>query len=222
MSKLNRNWKISAFLVALSFVTASFLTHELGFSLVQSAQANSAPTEPAPVAESKEEDTMRLRVRKRLEDGPEQPSTVVPVESKVGERDLKTLWNKLKAKQQELDAKASELAQKEAALSEREALVKTQLSRYEQTLTSLRTEVDSLRGLKNAKLDDFKKIYSKMESKKAARILNEMDTDLAGLILSSLKENQSAEILGHMDPEKARRITARFLTGRSFSQVTAH
>ncbi len=214
MSKLNRNWKISAGLIVLSVVTASFLAHEL--------QANSAPAEPPPEAEIKEEDTMRLRVRKRLEEGPEQSSTVVPVESKVGERDLKTLWDKLQAKQKELDAKAAEVAQKEAALIEREALVKTQLSRYEQTLTSLRTEVDSLRGLKNAKLDDFKKIYSKMESKKAARILDEMDTDLAGLILSSLKENQSADILGQMDPEKARRITARFLTGRSFSQVTAH
>jgi flagellar motility protein MotE (MotC chaperone) len=222
MSKLNRNWKISAALVVLSFVTASFLVHELGFTLVQSARANSAPAEPAPVVETKEEDSIRLRVRKRLEDGPEQASTAVPVESKVGERDLKTLWDKLQAKQQELDAKAREIASKEAALSEREALVKTQLSRYEATLTSLRAEVDSLRGLKNAKLEDFKKIYSKMESKKAARILDEMDTDLAGLILSSLKENQSAEILGQMDPEKARRITARFLTGRSFSQVTAH
>lgn len=222
MSKLNRNWKISAGLVVLSFVTACFLIHELGFTLVQPARANSAPAEPAPVVETKEEDSMRLRVRKRLEDGPEQASTAVPVESKVGERDLKTLWDKLQAKQQELDAKAREIASKEAALSEREALVKTQLSRYEATLTSLRTEVDSLRALKNAKLDDFKKIYSKMESKKAARILDEMDTDLAGLILSSLKENQSADILGQMDPEKARRITARFLTGRSFSQVTAH
>ena len=200
-----------------SFAILFWLSKELGF-------ASDGHQAPAPVVEpeGKVEDGLRLRVRKRLEEGPTRETASVDTAPSTEDKEVKTLFEKLQAQQQELEAKTQALVRREQQLAEREALVKTQLTRYEETLTSLRAEVDSLRGLKNAKLDEFRKVYSKMEPKKAARILDDIDTDLAGQIISSLKESQSAEILGQMDPEKARRITARFLTGRSFSQTTSH
>jgi flagellar motility protein MotE (MotC chaperone) len=53
------------------------------------------------------------------------------------------------------------------------------------------------------------KSTKKMEAKKAARILDSLDPDLTGRILSGLKQKQAAEILSLMDPEKARLITKR-------------
>jgi flagellar motility protein MotE (MotC chaperone) len=218
--------RVSTALWVLTFAILVWLVREFDGALVQSVLASeTAEPSVAETASSQEpvfqqEDAIRARVRRRLEAGPTRELGSTETAATGSDGQAKELFDKLQGQQRELDEKHRQLGIREQSLVEREALVKAQLSRYEETLSRLRTEVDSLRGLKNTKLEEFRKIYSKMESKKAARILDDMDTDMAGQILSSLKESQSADVMGHMDPEKARRITVRFLTGRSFSQNT--
>lgn len=104
------------------------------------------------------------------------------------------------------------LAARDGQLAEREALVQRQMDRYEGVIQKLRTEIDTLKKELSDRQDAFRSVYSKMEPKKAARILDEMDVPLATRILTALKQTQAAEILSQMSPGKAREVTASVLS----------
>ena len=66
----------------------------------------------------------------------------------------------------------------------------------------------------------FRGLYEKMESKKAAKILESMDVDLSNKIIASMKQDKAADIMSKMLPEKARLITERTFINRELSSQT--
>lgn len=70
---------------------------------------------------------------------------------------------------------------------------------------------------KDARAELFRGLYEKMESKKAAKILETMDLDLSNKILAGMKQDKAAEIMSKMMPEKAKLITEKTFSSRNLS-----
>jgi flagellar motility protein MotE (MotC chaperone) len=64
-------------------------------------------------------------------------------------------------------------------------------------------------------VESFRGVYEKMEAKRAAKILDEMDLTLSSQILGGMRGERAAEILSQMSPDKARLITERYLGKRT-------
>lgn len=188
----------------------------LFFAVCEVVLANSAPAKPTdssppPAALSHSE--LRERYRKRLEElaRAKEPVPGSP-EAPPSEKDLREMLAALKDRDKRLADREAQIETKERDLKEKQTFLQQQLGKYEATLAKLRLELKSLEETKEGKIAAFRQVYEKMEAKKAARILDDMDPDLTSKILAGMKQQQAAEILAKMDPEKARRITKRFLS----------
>ena len=117
------------------------------------------------------------------------------------------LGTKLKKQEGELKLKASK---HEAELQEKwnrkEAEIKKSMAKMD---SELKVALGDLKNLKDSRADAFRSIYEKMEPKKAAKIMNEMDLDLVHKILASIKQDSAAEILSLMTAEKAKIVTEK-------------
>ena len=105
--------------------------------------------------------------------------------------------------QKKLEQKDVEMKQK---LSTKDEETRIKLNVKQKEIHRLKTEMSRLR---DERAENYKIIYEKMEPKRAAKILDEMDTGLAWQILSGMNRERAAEILGAMSSEKARLITER-------------
>lgn len=120
----------------------------------------------------------------------------------------------LEAREKALNERDQELTRRERLLIDKESLLKEQLGRYEVVIEELRKKVRQVEEQDNRRVESFRQIYAQMEPKRAAKILNDMDLDMTGRILSSLKEEKSAQILGRMAPARAREITEKYFARR--------
>lgn len=93
--------------------------------------------------------------------------------------------------------------------------INTKIQIIEQELISKNTEIQDLKALKKANRDsayvkwkaDMVKIYESMDSKAAARIIQNLEENLAKDILFSMKKKKAAEIIMKLNPETASRLT---------------
>jgi flagellar motility protein MotE (MotC chaperone) len=198
-------FRLSIFLVAL-ILSAPVTANEHG-----AAPAAAAPTAPPPEPTHAE---LRERYRKRLEElsKSREPASTAETHSAPSEQDITQLHTVLKDREKKITEREAALQGKERELNEKQQFLEQQLGKYEATVAKLRQEVKNLASSRDEKVSAFRMVYEKMEAKKAARILNDLDTALAGRVLSGMRQQHAADILAKMEPEKARQITKRFLS----------
>jgi flagellar motility protein MotE (MotC chaperone) len=171
------------------------------------------PAAPAPGAAPSHAE-LRERVRKRLEEQAHLKEEALAKESSDGpsEKEISDLLAVLKEREKKVAEREVALDKKEKDLEDRQKILQAQLGKYENVLGKLRSDLKTLESAREEKVAAFRQVYEKMESKKAARILDDLDVDLVSRVLGGMKQQQAAEILSKMDPEKARRITKRALS----------
>ena len=113
----------------------------------------------------------------------------------------------LGARRTELDARAADIDTQSALLDATQKRVDdrlAELKRVEAAVTALLVKTDDAQ---NAQADSMVTVYSKMKSKDAARIFDDLDDDVLVQVASRMKQAVLAEILGSMGTEKARKLT---------------
>ena len=117
----------------------------------------------------------------------------------------------------DLEKVMEDLVKKEALLKERE-------KKLEALRTSVEKEIKKLLVIQNeikahlekkvaereAKSKYLAKMYSSMKAKKAAKLMTELDDDLAVRVLKLMKPEAAGQILTYLDPKKAARLTKEF------------
>lgn len=116
---------------------------------------------------------------------------------------------------EETAAHQSRIREAEAVLSATEARVGTQIQR----LAAMKTEVQALMAqrssLEEQDLTRLVSIYEAMKPRDAARILNDLDSDIVIDVLDRLAERRTAPILANMSDDKAREVTRLILQRRA-------
>jgi flagellar motility protein MotE (MotC chaperone) len=117
------------------------------------------------------------------------------------------------ALQQERDTLALErkkLDEKQKELK----IIEIEVDKKLNQLKALRQQIETLIAAKDKeetkKIQELSKMYDKMTSAKAARILSSLEQDLAVSILENMKTNSAAKILDNMDKDKAASLTDAF------------
>lgn len=143
----------------------------------------------------------------RANAGEQAPATVESLRS-----DLESQGAKLAERQRDLDRREKALADKEQAMV-------VQMAEYEKVVGDLRAKLAEAEKKQKTVESSFVQIYERMEPKRAARILDELEIDLAVNILRSIRAPVAAEILGNMSSQRAKLITEKQLTGRVLSST---
>ncbi len=119
--------------------------------------------------------------------------------------------------QQERERLQAEYAKKEKNLQMREIELKTLQEEVDKKLSDLqqlREKLDRLLVLKDdaeeKRVKGLSKMYEKMEPAKGARLLADLDQDLAVAILAGMKSKSAGGVLGNMAADDAARLSAAY------------
>lgn len=150
------------------------------------------------------------------ENGPEKENQ--SVSKKSSEPTTKMQWtreqisnfNKLRERKIELDQREQELAKLEEELHQQKSEIEKriqELSKMRQDIAKVLENKVSVDEQKITKLVDF---YSNMKPVSAAKVIQDIDEDLAVEILGKMKKKNAADIMNLLKPEKAQKLTEKF------------
>lgn len=183
-----RLFQLSIFFFLSSMGVTAFLFYELGMFDSIPAIADTKP-QVSSIANSTDRKERELADKEAL------------LNTQAGryEKSIKEFKEKYEKNIQELKSKNAEL---ESQIEKKNAALKKQ------------TEIKQEEANKQAKIELFRQLYEKMESKKAAQVFDQLDVALAVQILSTMKPKIAAEIMDKMNPDRTRTVTEKFLGKR--------
>ena len=100
-----------------------------------------------------------------------------------------------------------ELDQREQALKTLEADLNSRVAKLKEMETNLRGMLDEAKGVKDQKLKHLIDVYSNMNAKQAAKVLETLDNNIAVRILAGMRGRQAGEVLNNMEAKKAAGLT---------------
>ena len=118
------------------------------------------------------------------------------------EQELPEQWKALKRKEEEL-------AIKERTLLELEASIKAEATRVQKLHDEIKSMLDDAKEIKDQRVKQLVDMLSNTKAKKAAEILQSMDTELAVKVLSGMRGRQAGEILTFVEAKKAADLSER-------------
>lgn len=118
---------------------------------------------------------------------------------------------RLKIQERELEKQTKALEEQEVLLREREEKIAKQEAQPNGDLSRNKLQDQQIKeGMtpdSNTQFKRLAKIYTGMEAKKAAEIMKNLDDNSIIVILSQMKADQAAEVIGALEPQKAAKIT---------------
>ncbi len=116
-----------------------------------------------------------------------------------------------------IEQEYEKLEQREADLDSRELQLKTLQAEVDKKLAAMQKLREELVKLLNRKQEEegirvgeLSKIYEKMEPRNAARLIKELDTQLAIELLIGIKKKTAGQILDSLDAETATKLSKAF------------
>lgn len=108
---------------------------------------------------------------------------------------------------QALFKRQDELDQREQALKALEASLNTRVAKLKEMETSIKKMLEEAKGVKEQKLKHLIDVYSNMNAKQAAKVLETLDNGIAVKILAGMRGRQAGDVLNNMQPKKAAQLT---------------
>jgi len=199
----------------LGLLTFGKLEAAEGLKSPQPQVPTETPAKTAPVPQSQPEKNMTQESLSLREKDLLEKEEFLKKQSEYYEKVIVELKEKLGNLAKENKQKMSKSEEGfEGKLKEKEKSWNAQLAKKDSEILVLKKELDTW---KDARAELFRGLYEKMESKKAAKILETMDLDLSNKILAGMKQDKAAEIMSKMMPDKARLITEKTFSNRELS-----
>jgi flagellar motility protein MotE (MotC chaperone) len=129
------------------------------------------------------------------------------------------LLQDLRNRRTELDTRERLLQQREAVLDAAEHRLTARIAE----LAALQTRLEDMEKARQEHIEanwaGLVKVYETMKPREAAAIFNEMDMPVLLQVMDRMKDAKAAQILGAMQPDRARSITAQLAAMRTHSTV---
>jgi flagellar motility protein MotE (MotC chaperone) len=138
---------------------------------------------------------------------------ILPEVKKDDDRKLETLEQSLRKKEKELMQKEAELKKMETELMPLREEIDSRMAELNELQNTLTAYSKSLaereKVMQDAKIAHLVKLYSSMEAKKAADILDRLQIDTVVRILGNMKGKEAGGILAMMPPDKGAIISEK-------------
>lgn len=121
----------------------------------------------------------------------------------------KKLLEDLRARKKDLDARESSLDVREAALAAAEKRLDDRVAELKQLQDSLQQRQDQADQKNDANWQNLVAVYEAMKPQAAASILNNLDMPVVLQIFDRMQNRKAALILSDMDPDRARLVTVQ-------------
>jgi flagellar motility protein MotE (MotC chaperone) len=108
---------------------------------------------------------------------------------------------------QNLLKRQDELDQREQALKSLETDLNTRVAKLKDMESSIKNMLEEAKGVKDQKLKHLIDVYSNMNAKQAAKVLETLDNNIAVKILAGMRGRQAGEVLNNMEAKKAAGLT---------------
>jgi flagellar motility protein MotE (MotC chaperone) len=108
---------------------------------------------------------------------------------------------------QALLKRQDELDQREQALNTLQADLNARVTKLKEMETSIKTMLEEAKGVKDQKLKHLIDVYSNMNAKQAAKVLETLDNNIAVKILAGMRGRGAGEVLNNMEAKKAAGLT---------------
>ncbi|WP_300159805.1 MotE family protein [Solidesulfovibrio sp.] len=108
---------------------------------------------------------------------------------------------------QALLKRQDELDQREQALKSLESDLNTRVAKLKEMESSIKGMLEEAKGVKDQKLKHLIDVYSNMNAKQAAKVLETLDNGIAVKILAGMRGRQAGDILNNMEAKKAAGLT---------------
>ncbi|EHJ48922.1 hypothetical protein DFW101_2920 [Solidesulfovibrio carbinoliphilus subsp. oakridgensis] len=108
---------------------------------------------------------------------------------------------------QALLKRQDELDQREQALNTLQADLSARVAKLKEMETSIKAMLEEAKGVKDQKLKHLIDVYSNMNAKQAAKVLETLDNNIAVKILAGMRGRGAGEVLNNMEAKKAAGLT---------------
>lgn len=108
---------------------------------------------------------------------------------------------------QNLLKRQDELDQREQALKSLETDLNTRVAKLKDMESSIKNMLEEAKGVKDQKVKHLIDVYSNMNAKQAAKVLETLDNNIAVKILAGMRGRQAGEVLNNMEAKKAAGLT---------------
>ncbi len=213
-------WQISTILLVMSLGVVGWMAYELNlfsFGILEAAENKDKATDASGNVPPENELVVRARDLASKE-------ALVKEQVSRSEKIISELKQKLAQKEEELKTKSlssdEQVKSKMVKIEEEHKRKIAQLEEdYKQKLArkdkELKAKEAMIAKIKDNRAETYRSLYEKMEPKQAAKILNDLDINLAGQILGGMKNDKAAEILAKMTSERAKLLTERAVPKRA-------
>ncbi|WP_321533215.1 hypothetical protein [uncultured Desulfuromonas sp.] len=134
------------------------------------------------------------------------------LDTEIGSVEERRLIVQLNEQRKRNEEQLKEIEQKKIELN----LLRSEVDKKLDDLNVLRRQVEQLLEKKDArelaKIAELSQMYNKMDSAQAARIIQELDRELAIGILGGMKAKSAGKVLANIGGEKAARLSAAYAT----------
>jgi len=108
---------------------------------------------------------------------------------------------------QALLKRQDELDQREQALNQLQANLNDRVAKLKEMESNIKKMLQEAKGVKDQKLKHLIDVYSNMNAKQAAKVLETLDNNIAVRILAGMRGRQAGDILNNMEAKKAASLT---------------
>lgn len=113
----------------------------------------------------------------------------------------------LGARRQALDARSGEIDTSGQLLEAAERRLDQRLAELRRLETSVNGLLGQLDTQQSQRVSSLVDVYQRMRAKDAATVFNQLDEDTLLLVASRMRQQNLAEVMGRMQPDRARRLT---------------
>jgi flagellar motility protein MotE (MotC chaperone) len=207
MARLQRLARIVPFTILFIVIVLALKLVDLGQALMQArpggAMVAAAQAEPAPPAAPVSQVSVPV-----ITPAPYEPA-ITPAE--------RLLLQDLRGRRAQLDAREALLQQREAVLDAAEHRLTARIAEMAELQSRLEQMETARKEHDEANWVGLVKTYESMKPREAAVIFNEMEMPVLLAVMDRMKDTKVAAILGVMQPDRARMVTAGLAAMRTKS-----
>lgn len=134
------------------------------------------------------------------EDEPAMPEPGMPMGMSQG---VDRLLAEVYTRKKELAEAERDVERREAAVRELETMIDERIEALEADRRELETRIAKWETQDGDRIKKLAKVYAELPPSKAARLLSNLELDLAVSVLSGMKQKSSAEVLAAIAPDRA-------------------
>ncbi|MDP6978845.1 MAG: hypothetical protein QF570_09630 [Myxococcota bacterium] len=112
-------------------------------------------------------------------------------------------------RQKELTEAEREVVRREAAVLELEVMIEERIAALEADRAAIEERITAWEVQDGDRIKKLSRVYSAMPPARAARLLSDLELDLAVSVLGGMKQKESAKVLAVIDPKRALVLSRR-------------